>query len=109
MWHLTIQTQWGQGIWIIEFSSELNLGDAISAAGKLKSMLRLSELHQGVSENIKDTLKEEQLLHPATSGLMSYVLVLVFLWKWCPHSLLIDIGRYGMCANDTTHHPSHNL
>ena len=44
-------------------------------------MLRLSELHQGVSENIKDTLKEEQLLHPATSALMSYVLVLVFLWK----------------------------
>ena len=38
-------------------------------------MLRLSELHvhQGVSENIKDTLKEEQLLHPATSGLMSYI------------------------------------
>ena len=48
-------------------------------------MLRLSELHQGVSEgvseNIKDTLKEEQLLHPATSALMSYVLVLIFLWK----------------------------
>ena len=64
-------------------------------------MLRLSELHQGVSENIKDTIKEEQLLHPATSALMSYVLVLVFLWKRCPHSLLIDIGRCDMSANAT--------
>ena len=44
-------------------------------------MLRLSELHQGVSENIKGILKEKQLLHPGTSALMSYVLGLVFLWK----------------------------
>ena len=39
---ITIQSQRGQGMSNIMFSSCLPIGDAIAAAGKLKSMLRLT-------------------------------------------------------------------
>lgn len=38
-------------------------------------MLKLSELHSGVSEDLKDTLKDEELCHPAASALKNYVLI----------------------------------
>jgi hypothetical protein len=41
---ITIQPQRGQGMSNIMFSSCLTIGDAIAAAGKLKSMLRLTEI-----------------------------------------------------------------
>lgn len=51
------------------FSSDRTIGDVISAAEKFKFMLGLSELHQGVSADIKDTLKEDQILHSAATAL----------------------------------------
>jgi hypothetical protein len=46
---ITIQPQRGQGMSKIMFSSCLTIGDAIAAAGKLKSMLRLTEVEHEVA------------------------------------------------------------
>ena len=48
---ITIQSQRGQSMSNIMFSSCLSIGDAIAAAGKLKSMLRLTGIeHELVTE-----------------------------------------------------------
>ena len=57
---ITIQPQRGQGMSNIMFSSCLTIGDAIAAAGKLKSMLRLTE-----TETSQES--QEHILHSAAS------------------------------------------
>ena len=63
---ITIQPQRGQGMSNIMFSSCLTIGDAIAAAGKLKSMLRLTEIeHQLATETSQES--QEHILHSASS------------------------------------------
>jgi hypothetical protein len=53
---ITIQPQCGQGMSNIMFSSCLAIGDAIAAAGKLKSMLRLTEIeHELATETSQES------------------------------------------------------
>jgi hypothetical protein len=53
---ITIQPQRGQGMSNIMFSSCLTIGDAIAAAGKLKSMLRLTEIeHELATETSQES------------------------------------------------------
>jgi hypothetical protein len=53
---ITIQPQRGQGMSNIMFSSCLTIGDAIAAAGKLKSMLRLIEIeHELATETSQES------------------------------------------------------
>jgi hypothetical protein len=63
---ITIQPQRGQGMSNIMFSSCLTIGDAIAAAGKLKSMLRLTEIeHELATETSQES--QEHILHSAAS------------------------------------------
>jgi hypothetical protein len=63
---ITIQPQRGQGMSNIMFSSCLSIGDAIAAAGKLKSMLRLTEIeHELATETSQES--QEHILHSAAS------------------------------------------
>ena len=63
---ITIQPQRGQGMSNIMFSFCLTIGDAIAAAGKLKSMLRLTEIeHELATETFQES--QEHILHSAAS------------------------------------------
>ena len=63
---ITIHTQRGQGMSNIMFSSCLSIGDAIAAAGKLKSMLRLTGIeHELATETSQES--QEHMLHSAAS------------------------------------------
>jgi hypothetical protein len=63
---ITIQPQRGQGMSNIMFSSCLSIGDAIAAAGKLKSMLRLTGIeHELATETSQES--QEHILYSAAS------------------------------------------
>ena len=63
---IVIQTQQGQGKSNIVFSSSISIGDAIKAASKLKSDLKIAQIDLEISDT-KDTLSEEQMLHSAAN------------------------------------------
>ena len=50
----------------IVFSSSLTIADAIAAAAKLKSILKVTEFEQGMSAACSE-MSEEQILHSASS------------------------------------------
>jgi threonyl-tRNA synthetase len=61
------------------FSSCLSIGDAIAAAGKLKSMLRLTEIeHELATETSQES--QEHILHSAANILRH---ALTTLWLNC--------------------------
>jgi hypothetical protein len=63
---IVIQPQQGQGKSNIVFSSSISIGDAIKAASKLKSDLKIAQIDLEISDT-KDTLSEEQILHSAAN------------------------------------------
>jgi hypothetical protein len=63
---IVIQPQQGQGKSNIVFSSSISIGDAIKAASKLKSDLKIAQIDFEISDT-KDTLSEEQILHSAAN------------------------------------------
>ena len=63
---IVIQPQQGQGKSNIVFSSSISIGDAIKAASKLKSDLKIAQIDLEISD-MKDTLSEEQILHSAAN------------------------------------------
>jgi hypothetical protein len=63
---IVIQTQQGQGKSNIVCSSSISIGDAIKAASKLKSDLKIGQIDLEISDT-KDTLSEEQILHSAAN------------------------------------------
>jgi hypothetical protein len=50
----------------IVFSSSLTIADAIAAAAKLKSILKVTEFEQGMSAACTE-MSEEQILHSASN------------------------------------------
>ena len=54
----------------IVFSSSLTIADAIAAAAKLKSILKVTEFEQGMSAACSE-MSEEQILHSASSIIRS--------------------------------------
>ena len=79
---IVIQPQQGQGKSNIVFSSSISIGDAIKAASKLKSDLKIARIDLDISDT-KDTLCEEQILHSAANIL-----------RWDIHSLDINNDCY---------------
>ena len=63
---ITIHPERGQGMSSIVFSSSLTIADAIAAAAKLKSILKVTEFEQGMSAACSE-MSEEQILHSASS------------------------------------------
>ena len=63
---IVIQPQQGQGKSNIVFSNSISIGDAIKAASKLKSDLKIAQIDLEISDT-KDTLSEEQILHSAAN------------------------------------------
>ena len=57
---IVIQPQQGQGKSNIVFSSSISIGDAIKAASKLQSDLKIAQIDVEISDT-KDTLSEEQI------------------------------------------------
>jgi hypothetical protein len=65
-YRITIQPQCGQGMSNFMFSSCLTIGDAIAAADKLKSILKLTEIeHELATETSQES--QEHILHSAAS------------------------------------------
>ena len=87
---ITIQPQRGQGMSNIMFSSCLTISDAIAAAGKLKSMLRLTE-----TETSQES--QEHILHSAASILRHDIQSFVVNNEDYPNasevSLAISVGK----------------
>ena len=79
---IVIQPQQGQGKSNIMFSSSISIGDAIKAASKLKSYLKIAQIDLEISDT-KDTLSEEQILHSAANIL-----------RWDIHSLDMNNDFY---------------
>ena len=63
---ITIHPQRGQGMSSIVFSSSLTIADAIAAAAKSKSILKVTEFEQGMSAACSE-MSEEQIIHSASS------------------------------------------
>jgi hypothetical protein len=71
----TIQPQRGQGMSNIMFSSCLTIGDAIAAAGKLKSMLRLTEGYVIVSSGKLARTLTRSMSTPRVFGLLWFIIL----------------------------------
>jgi DNA polymerase III gamma/tau subunit len=76
------------------FSSSISIGDAIKAASKLKSDLKIAQIDLEISDT-KNTLSEVQMLHSAAHILRRDIKNLLVVLRQI-HDTIVTPGRFEM-------------